>query len=66
VWTPFVIWVVLESKLNFTSHIDSLVVKASRMLGYKRRIGRQFRDPRSFGLIWITQASCETRTTSCI
>jgi hypothetical protein len=27
------------------------------MLGYKRRIGRQFRDPRSFGLIWITKAS---------
>jgi hypothetical protein len=31
--------VVLDSKLNFTSHIDSLVVKASRMLGYIRRIG---------------------------
>jgi hypothetical protein len=30
--------VVLDSKLNFTSHIDSLFVKASRMLGYIRRI----------------------------
>jgi hypothetical protein len=38
--------VVLDSKLNFTAHIDSLmVVKASRMLGYMRRIGREFRDP---------------------
>jgi hypothetical protein len=31
--------VVLDSKFNFTSHIDSLIVKASRMLGYIRRIG---------------------------
>jgi hypothetical protein len=31
--------VVLDSKLNFTSHIDSLVAKAYRLLGYIRRIG---------------------------
>jgi hypothetical protein len=37
--------VVLGSKLNFTSHIDSLIVKASRMLGFMRRIGKEFRDP---------------------
>jgi hypothetical protein len=37
--------VVLDSMLNFTSHIDSLIVKASRMLGYIRRIGKEFRDP---------------------
>jgi hypothetical protein len=37
--------VVLGSKLNFTSHIDSLIVKASRMLGYIRRVGKEFRDP---------------------
>jgi hypothetical protein len=36
--------VVVDSKLNFTSHIDSLIVKASRMLGYIRRIGKEFRD----------------------
>jgi hypothetical protein len=34
------IGVVLDSKLNFTSHIDSLVLKASRMLGCIRRIGK--------------------------
>jgi hypothetical protein len=37
--------VVLDSKLNFTSHIDSLVVKVSRVLVYIRRIGEEFRDP---------------------
>jgi hypothetical protein len=37
--------VVLDSKLNFTSHIDSLSVKVSRMLSYIRRIAKEFRDP---------------------
>jgi hypothetical protein len=37
--------VVIDSKLNFTSHIDSLTVKASRMLSYIRRTGKEFRDP---------------------
>jgi hypothetical protein len=37
--------VVLDSNLNLTSHIDSLIVKASRMFGYIRRIGKEFRDP---------------------
>jgi hypothetical protein len=64
------IGVVLDLKLNFTSLIDSLIVNDSRMLCYIRRIGKEFRDPytmkrciiRSFGLIWIKQASCGTRT----
>jgi hypothetical protein len=37
--------VVLVSKLNFTSYNDSLIVMASRMLGYKRRIGKEFHNP---------------------
>jgi hypothetical protein len=37
--------VVLDSKLNFPSHIDSLTFKASRMLGYIGRVGKKFRDP---------------------
>jgi hypothetical protein len=35
----------LDSKLNFTSYIDSLIVKASMMFGYIRRIGKEFGDP---------------------
>jgi hypothetical protein len=36
--------IVLDSKLNFISHIDSLIFKASRMLGYIRIIVK-FRNP---------------------
>jgi hypothetical protein len=37
--------VVLDSKFNFTSHIDSLIVKVSKMLGCIRRICKKFRVP---------------------
>jgi hypothetical protein len=62
--------VFLDSKPNFTSHIDSLVVKASMMLGYIRRIGREFRDPYTLKTLYNSfvrsQALCRTRTTACI
>jgi hypothetical protein len=44
--------VVLDSKLNFTSHIESLIVKASRMLGYIRRVGKEFRDPHTLKTLY--------------
>jgi hypothetical protein len=44
VWTPFVI-LGLFSTPSIISDIDSLVVKASRMMGYVRRIGKEFKDP---------------------
>jgi hypothetical protein len=44
--------VVRDSKLNFTSHIDSLGVKVSRMLSYIRRIAKEFRDPYSLKTLY--------------
>jgi hypothetical protein len=46
--------VVLDSKLNFTSHIDSLIGKASWMLGYIRRIGKELRDPHTLKTLYIS------------
>jgi hypothetical protein len=43
---------VLGSNLNLNSHIDSLVVKASRILGYIRRIGKEFRNPYTFKTLY--------------
>jgi Reverse transcriptase (RNA-dependent DNA polymerase) len=37
--------VILDTKLNFISHIDCIINKASRMLGYIKRIGKDFTDP---------------------
>jgi hypothetical protein len=46
--------VVLDSKVGFTSHIDSLVVKASRMLGYT--IGKELRDPYTLKTLYIIRS----------
>jgi hypothetical protein len=37
--------VILDTKLNFISHIDCILNKASRMLSYIKRIGKDFTDP---------------------
>jgi hypothetical protein len=41
-------------RVNFTSHIYSMIVKASRMLGYIRirRISKEFRDPYTFKTLY--------------
>jgi hypothetical protein len=68
--------VVFDSKLNFTLHIDSLIVKARRLgcwvtlEGLVKSSGicilLKHYIILTFGLIWITQASCGARTTACI
>jgi hypothetical protein len=37
--------VLLDPKLDFRSHIEGLIVRAAKMLGYVRRIGKEFKDP---------------------
>jgi hypothetical protein len=44
--------VVLESKFNFTSNIDSLLAKAFRMLSFIKRIGREFSDPYTLKMLY--------------
>jgi hypothetical protein len=36
--------VVLDTKLTFSSHVDAIVNKASKRLGFIKRIGKEFRD----------------------
>jgi hypothetical protein len=45
VWTPFVILGLFLNQSLISLHIESLIVKASRMLSYIRWIGKVFRDP---------------------
>jgi hypothetical protein len=49
-WT----YIYSTTKLNFTSHIDSLIVKASRMLGYITWIVKEFRDPNTLKTFHIS------------
>jgi hypothetical protein len=42
--------VILDSKLSFREHIDSVVNKGSAMLGFINRLSREFRDPYRYTL----------------
>jgi hypothetical protein len=37
--------VILDSKLSFRNHIDSIVNKSSAMLGFIKHLSCEFRDP---------------------
>jgi hypothetical protein len=58
--------VILDPKLNFISHIDSLISKASRMLGFIRRIGREFKDPYTLRSLYIAFVRSNLEYACCV
>jgi Reverse transcriptase (RNA-dependent DNA polymerase) len=46
--------VLLDPKLDFRIHVDGLIVRAARMLGYVRRIGREFKDPYTLKTLYVS------------
>jgi hypothetical protein len=37
--------VIMDGKMSFLPHIEAIISKSSRMLGFIKRISREFRDP---------------------
>jgi hypothetical protein len=46
--------ILLDPKLDFRLHVDELIVRASRMLGYVRRVGKEFKDPYTLKTLYIS------------
>jgi hypothetical protein len=46
--------VILDSKLSFREHIDSVVNKGSALFGFIKRLSREFRDPNSLKVLYVT------------
>jgi hypothetical protein len=46
--------VILDSKLSFREHIDSVVNKGSAMSGFIKRLSREFRDPCTLKVLYVT------------
>jgi hypothetical protein len=46
--------VILNTKLSFREHIDSVVNKGSAMLGFIKRLSRKFRDPYTLKVLFVT------------
>lgn len=44
--------VIYDSKINFNEHVENVCRKARRMLGFMMRVGKHFRDPRTFTCLY--------------
>jgi hypothetical protein len=40
--------VLVDSRMTFVNHIESIVSKLARMLGFIKRISREFSDPYTY------------------
>jgi hypothetical protein len=45
--------VLVDSRMAFVNHIESIVLKSARMLGFKKRISRQFIDPYTYIVLYV-------------
>ena len=46
--------VLFDSKLKFSDHIDQIITKATRLLGFIRRMTTNFTNPKSFRTLYLT------------
>jgi hypothetical protein len=45
--------VLVDSRMTFVNHIESIVSKSARMLGFIKRISREFNDPKARCCMWL-------------
>ena len=58
--------VVLDCKLSFREHIDSVVNKASAMLGFIKRLSKEFRCPYTYKILYTTYVRSRLEYASCV
>jgi hypothetical protein len=58
--------VILDSKLSFREHIDSVVNKGSAMFGFIKRLSREFRDPYTLKVLYVTYVRSKLEYANCV
>lgn len=58
--------VILDSKLTFKEHIDSVVNKGMSMLGFIKRMSREFRDPYTLKALYVSLVRSKIEYACCI
>jgi hypothetical protein len=56
----------LDSKLSFREHIDSVINKGSAMFGFINRLSREFRDPYTLKVLYVTYALSNFEYANCV
>jgi hypothetical protein len=58
--------VILDSKLSFREHIDSVVNKGSAMFGFIERLSWEYRDPYTLKVFYITYVRSKLEYANCV
>jgi hypothetical protein len=58
--------VILHSKLSFREHIDSVVNKGSVLFGFIKRLSREFRDPYTLKVLYVTYVLSKLEYANCV
>jgi hypothetical protein len=58
--------VIKDSKVSFTEHMDVTVGKAFAMLGFVKRLSREFRDPYTLKTLYVSLVRPKLEYASCV
>jgi hypothetical protein len=58
--------VLLDKKLNFIDHIDSIVARARKMLGFIMRVAKEFNDPFVLKCLYCSLVRSKLEFASCV
>jgi hypothetical protein len=58
--------VLVDSRINFVDHIGSIVSKSAKMLGFIKRISREFNDPYPYKTLYVAFVRPGLEYASCV
>jgi hypothetical protein len=58
--------VLVDSRMTFVNHIESIVSKSARMLGFIKRISREFSDPYTYKTLYVAFVRPGLEYASCV
>jgi hypothetical protein len=58
--------VLVDIRMIFVNHIESIVSKSARMLGFLKRISREFNDPYTYKALYVAVVRSGLEYASCV
>jgi hypothetical protein len=56
----------MDEKMSFLHHIEAIISKLSRMLGFIKRVSRDFRDPYTHKILYTSLVGPNLEQASCV
>jgi Reverse transcriptase (RNA-dependent DNA polymerase) len=58
--------VIIDDRMTFVSHIEAVVAKSARMLGFVKRISKEFSDPYTYKTLYVSLVRPNLEYASCV